>query len=91
MRRRSMAHTPGRLPEAIRTTLAVRGELLPGELAAAADLLQHAAPLLVSAVAVAPATAVSSPVGPHDLPTVSAVQSRRCQPSPPSANTTPAL
>jgi hypothetical protein len=40
-----------RLPEAMRTALADRGEALPGELAAAADLLLHTAPLPVAALA----------------------------------------
>jgi hypothetical protein len=69
-----------RLPEAIRTTLADRGEMLPGELAAAADLLQHTAPLPVAALA----HPVLAPATPPVLsgPTISAVQPFRRATSP---------
>jgi hypothetical protein len=50
-------------------TLADRGELPPGELAAAADLLQHAAPLPVAAVMPATHTAAAAdPSTPQNTP-----------------------
>jgi hypothetical protein len=69
-----------RLPEAMRTALADRGEVLPGELAAAADLLLHTAPLPVAALA----PAVPAPATPPVLSgqTVSAVQPSRRATSP---------
>jgi hypothetical protein len=69
-----------RLPEAIRTTLADRGEMLPCELVAAADLLQHTAPLHVAALA----HPVLAPATPPVLsgPTISAVQPFRRATSP---------
>ncbi len=69
-----------RLPEAMCTALADRGEMLPSELAAAADLLQHTAPLPVAALA----PAVPAPAMPPVLlgPTVSAVQPSRRSTSP---------
>jgi hypothetical protein len=55
-----------RLPEFICIALTDRGELLPGELAAAADLLQHSTPATAASIA-----AISSPPQP---PAVHAVQ-----------------
>jgi hypothetical protein len=60
------------LLEAMRTVLADRGEVLPSELAAAADLLQHMAPLPVAALAPAVPATATPPV--LSGPTVSAVQ-----------------
>jgi hypothetical protein len=68
------------LPEAMRTALVDRGEVLPGELVTAADLLQHTAPLPMAALAPAGPAPAMPPV--LSGPTVSAVQPSRRATSP---------
>jgi hypothetical protein len=75
---------PSYLPKTMRTTLAYRGELLPGEVAAAADFLQHTVPLPVTAVERASSCTIAISLFP-DLPAVSVVQaSRQWSPSLPA-------
>ncbi len=50
------------LPESMSTALADRGEWIPGDLGAAADLLQHTTPTLAASVAAAPALGYTSPI-----------------------------
>jgi hypothetical protein len=57
-----------RLPETMRMALAGRGELLPRDLAAAADLLQQSTPAIAAYVTTAPTPALSPPTPVHAAP-----------------------
>lgn len=70
------------LPEQMRLTLTDRGELPPGELAAAADLLQHATPLTVAAMRSPPHTGHTADTSTPPAVNVIAPHRRRASPSP---------